>query len=49
MYDDEISVILIYNIIGYIRYLYSGLNHVVNIPGRSCDGKGVPDRRCGAG
>jgi hypothetical protein len=49
MHDDEISIILIYNIIGYVSILYSGLNHVVNIPGQSRHGIGVPDPRCGTG
>jgi hypothetical protein len=49
MYDDEIPIIVIYNIIGYVRYLYGGMNHIVNIPGRSCDSIGVPDPRCGTG
>jgi len=49
MYDDEISIILIDNIIVYVSFLYSGLNHAVNISGRSCDGIGVPDPRCGTG
>jgi len=33
----------------YVCFLYSGLKLSVNISGRSCDGMGVSDPRCGTG
>jgi hypothetical protein len=48
MCDDEISIILVYSRLYYFPYT-ADWTMLEKVPGRSRDGMGVPDPRCGTG